>query len=188
MVRPLLGLLAVGVVIGVVVGVALWLVRGGDEPTVAVSPSPAATGQVAAGATPPGRATAAAPTAPATRPPTPMPSPTPEPTPTPTPSPTPVPQETEELPDPVPVQVLDAGGGDTRVDEVVATLEDLDYEIAAVNDVRRRVEETTVLWNDNHQSDAFALMERDERFAREQKNDQYAQSVPLHVLVGPDWE
>lgn len=189
LIRPLLGLVAVGVVIGVVAGVAYVLLRGGEEepPGVAsssepfVTPSGVPSASVLEPAVPSEIASVAL---------TPVPEPavaTPTAPPAPTPAPTPVPKVTEQLRDPVAVQVLDAGGGRERTDDVVATLTELGYEIVAVNGVRRRVDVTTVMWNDNHKNDALALLDRDDRFSTERKNDQYTPAVPLHVLVGPDW-
>ena len=187
--RPVLGLVAVGVVLGVVIGVGLWLAAGGeDETVVRASPTPSSPDlPVLARTSEPDVATPTTPV-PMTPPAVETPDPTPVPTPDPAPTTEPEPEPEEEFREPVPVQVLNAGGGRERVDDVIATLDDMGYEIAAVNGVRRRVEETTVLWNENHQSDALDLIRRDERFAGEAKNDGYAQSVPLHVLVGPDWE
>ncbi len=85
------------------------------------------------------------------------------------------------------VQVLDAGAGSRRTDEVVERLELLGYEIVAVNKATRTFDATTVYYSSGYQSAALALQERDERFAEIEPNRILSDEVDLHVVVGTDW-
>jgi hypothetical protein len=86
------------------------------------------------------------------------------------------------------VQVLDAGAGERRTEEVVERLEGYGYEIVAVNEAARTYGATTVFYSAGQQSAAEALRDRDERFVEIKPNRDLSDEVDLHVLVGTDWE
>jgi hypothetical protein len=87
----------------------------------------------------------------------------------------------------VTVQVLDGGAGDERTEAAVAVLEELGYEIVAVNPARCCYERTTVLFSDGNEELAVDLTQRDERFVTTSPNPNLTEDVDIHVVVGQDW-
>ncbi|WP_370326971.1 LytR C-terminal domain-containing protein [Euzebya sp.] len=85
------------------------------------------------------------------------------------------------------VQVLDAGGGQARVDAVVSALEQIGYDIVARQSSSRDVERTTVYFTDGNQPQAEGLRARDPRFQVVEANQGLSDGVDIHVLVGPDF-
>lgn len=85
------------------------------------------------------------------------------------------------------VQVLEAGGGNASVDQVVSALEAIGYEVVAINDSSRDVSVTTVYYTADNEPQAEALRARDPRFQEIEPNQGLSDQVDIHVLVGPDF-
>lgn len=85
------------------------------------------------------------------------------------------------------VQVLDAGGGDASVDAVVTRLEEIGYDIVAIQSSGRDVTATTVYYTQGNTAEAEALRARDPRFQDVEANRGLSEGVDIHVLVGPDF-
>lgn len=85
------------------------------------------------------------------------------------------------------VQVLDAGGGEARVDAVIAALEGIGYDIIARQSSSRDVDRTTVYYTEGNQPQAEGLRARDPRFQVVEANRGLSEGVSIHVLVGPDF-
>ncbi len=102
-------------------------------------------------------------------------------------------QEADELigaardPEETSVQVLDAGGGSSATTAVEAALDDLGYDVVAVNASRTQYPVTTVLYTEGNDAEAEALRARDERFTEIAPNERLSDGVDIHVVVGPDW-
>ncbi len=90
-------------------------------------------------------------------------------------------------PDETSIQVLDGVGDPALTERVVGVLQDLGYDIAAVNPSARPYRQTTVFHSKGHRADALALTSRDPRFGQVGTNDSLSQQVDLHVVVGTDW-
>lgn len=104
----------------------------------------------------------------------------------PTAAPTPQEETESDLAD-VTVQVLDAVGTGTQAEAAAKVLRDLGYDVVVINNTPRRVEQTTILATRGHEAEAEALRDEDPRFGAIRRNKDFAQSVDLHVLVGPDF-
>jgi hypothetical protein len=85
------------------------------------------------------------------------------------------------------VQVLDAGGGQARVDAVVARLQEIGYDIISIQSSSRDVTTTTVYFTQDDEPQAEALRARDPRFQVVEANRGLSEGVDVHVLVGPDF-
>ncbi|HUG83057.1 MAG TPA: LytR C-terminal domain-containing protein, partial [Euzebya sp.] len=85
------------------------------------------------------------------------------------------------------IQVLDAGGGNASVDQVVSALETIGYDVVAINDSSRDVTVTTVYYTADNMPQAEGLRARDPRFQAVEPNQGLSDSVDIHVLVGPDF-
>jgi hypothetical protein len=85
------------------------------------------------------------------------------------------------------VQVLDGVNDPERLDDVVATLRALGYEVVATNPAARNYDVTTVLYSQGHEAEAEALRTRDPRFAELAVNENLSETVDVHVVVGRDW-
>ncbi|MBA2318819.1 MAG: LytR C-terminal domain-containing protein [Euzebyales bacterium] len=187
------GLAAVLVVVAVTVA-AILLVDPRDEGPLVVMPTGAAPTDVAAAATPTGPAEASPqPTATDGETTPPLFDPTTGATPSPgitadggTEDPDAA-SPGEIDPTAVTVQVLDGGAGDERTEAAVAALQELGYEIVAVNPARCCYEETTVLFSDGNEDLAVDLTQRDERFVTTGPNPNLTEDVDIHVVVGQDW-
>ncbi len=118
---------------------------------------------------------------------------TPEPTPGLTTTPPPATVDPQELiaaarpPAETTVQILDAGGGNALVDAVRIRLEEIGYQIIAVQESSRRVDRTTVYFTEENQAQAEGLRARDPRFQVVEANRGLSRSVDIHVLVGPNF-
>ncbi|MGI8575977.1 MAG: LytR C-terminal domain-containing protein [Egibacteraceae bacterium] len=99
----------------------------------------------------------------------------------------PPPPVNAQAPDETSVQVLDSVGDPAVTEQVVGVLQDLGYQIAAVNPSVREYKNTTVFHSKGHRPDALALSTRDPRFSEVGTNDSLSQQVDLHVVVGADW-
>lgn len=116
----------------------------------------------------------------------------PRPSPTPSPTPAQEPTQAEQAvqgrpPAELRVQVLDGTGDDQRTQAVVGVLEELGYQVVAVNPVSVAVPATSVLYSDGFETDAQALTAGDPRFGAPAVNDRFSPEVDLHVLVGENW-
>ena len=102
-------------------------------------------------------------------------------------------EEADELigaarePEETSVQVLDAGGGSSATSAVQAALDELGYDVVAVNASRTKYPVTTVLYTDGNDAEAEALRARDDRFTEIAPNEKLSDGVDIHVVVGPDW-
>lgn len=94
--------------------------------------------------------------------------------------------EASPLP-PVTVQVLYEGATEVAATDAQARLEELGYEVVAVNAVRRRIDVTTALAVEGHAEDARLLASREPRVAEVAPNDRYSATVDINLLVGRDW-
>lgn len=116
---------------------------------------------------------------------------------TPTAAPAPEPTSTEDAPEVLiaaarppgdtTLQVLDAGGGAARVDRAVAAVEQLGYDVVAINPSSRNVPLTTVYFTDGAEAEARALRARDPRFRVIEPNQGLSEGVDVHILVGADF-
>ncbi|MEX0657702.1 MAG: helix-turn-helix domain-containing protein [Egibacteraceae bacterium] len=114
-------------------------------------------------------------------------SPTPDPEPEPTPEPEPEPEPAGRAPEDTRVQVLHGPEQAPVVDDVVATLEAMGYQVVRVSAARTAFPSTTVLYSEGWEPEAEALAARDARFAEVAANSAFSAEVHLHVGVGPDW-
>ena len=85
------------------------------------------------------------------------------------------------------MQILDAGGGNALVDAVRIRLEEIGYQIIAVQDSSRNVDRTTVYFTEENQAQAEGLRARDPRFQVVEANRGLSRNVDIHVLVGPNF-
>jgi hypothetical protein len=85
------------------------------------------------------------------------------------------------------IQVLDAGAGTQGIETVTDRLEELGYDIVAVNDATRDYDTTTVFFSDGQQDAAMALRARDARFSEIGPNPNLSEEVDLHIIAGRDW-
>lgn len=91
------------------------------------------------------------------------------------------------VPSGVTVQVLDGVGDEERSRSAAARLEELGYEVVAVNLSSRQAAETSVLYTQGNRAAAEQLVASDPRFRAVEANDRFAADVTLHVVVGADW-
>lgn len=125
---------------------------------------------------------------------TPVPSepPVPDDAPTPTEEPG-VPPATEAgasvspVPAGMTVQVLDGVGDGERTRSAARRLEELGYEVVAVNVSSRQAADTSVLYTEGNRAAAEQLVATDPRFGTVGANDRFAADVTLHVVIGVDW-
>lgn len=85
------------------------------------------------------------------------------------------------------VQVLHGDVAPDVVDDVVATLEALGYEVPWVSRVAETFPRTAVFHHDGRAAEAQALIARDPRFGEAELTALYSPDPDLHVVVGPDW-
>lgn len=86
------------------------------------------------------------------------------------------------------VQVLNASGDPDALDEVIAVLEDLGYQVVASGRAARGYERTTVFWSDGERGRAQALRREDGRFGVLEANERLDPTIQLHVVIGADWD
>lgn len=85
------------------------------------------------------------------------------------------------------VQVLDAGAGSAATAAAAETLQELGYDVVAINTSRADYEVTTILYTEGSDAEAEALRARDDRFSEIAPNERLSDAVDIHVVVGPDW-
>lgn len=86
------------------------------------------------------------------------------------------------------VQVLVGTEDIEQVNDAVAALEDLGYDIVDREPSTRLFEETTIFYSPGHRADAEALRDADARFTIiEPAIDGLDQAIPLHIVIGADW-
>lgn len=85
------------------------------------------------------------------------------------------------------VQVLDGVGGSSPMDDLVATLQELGYAVAATNPARTEYAVTTVFFSAGREAAAEALQAREPRIAERLPNPGLSEDVDLHVVLGADW-
>lgn len=85
------------------------------------------------------------------------------------------------------IQVLNASGDASALQEVIATLEELGYQVVAESRASRPYDRTTVFWSAGFDDDARELRRSDDRFGVLQPNDRLDRTINLHVVIGRDW-
>lgn len=90
--------------------------------------------------------------------------------------------------DGVSVQLLDAGGGQEAVEEIVALLTEAGATISAQGRAATRYTETTVFYGDGFLDLARDLRRFDARFVVVEPNERLSDAIDLHVVVGTDWD
>lgn len=86
------------------------------------------------------------------------------------------------------VQVLDGVGSSSRLNALVAALEDLGYDVVATNPAGTDYAATTVFYSEGHETAAAALQARDPRVVESHLNLDFSEAVDLHVVMGLDWQ
>jgi len=85
------------------------------------------------------------------------------------------------------VQVLDGVGDGERARSAASRLEELGYQVVALNVSSRQAAETSVLYTEGNEAAAEQLVATDPRFGTVGANDRFSADVALHVVIGADW-
>lgn len=85
------------------------------------------------------------------------------------------------------VQVLDGVGASPLLDVLAAALEEMGYEVVALNPASTDYAVTTVLYSEGREAAAEALQARDPRITERRPNPGLSEDVDLHVVLGADW-
>lgn len=86
------------------------------------------------------------------------------------------------------VQVLDGVGASPRLPALVASLEELGYDVVATNPASTAYPVTTVFFTDGSEPAARALQARDSRIVERRPSPGLSTEVDLHVVLGADWQ
>lgn len=170
--RSLVGWFLPWILIAAVVGAAVWILvmaLGGEE---TVDPAPQAVETTPAVSPSPTETETA------------IESPSPEPEESPTPERT---RSTKRLiTEGISIQVLNATGDPAADDRIAERLEELGFDIVAVDAASRRYESTTVFWSYAEAQEAAERLA--DRFGWDsgQKPANLSETVALHVIVGED--